>query len=124
MFGGFGVLFVVTFLGTMGPRCAIPEEQDHIDVPSIHPLYRFPQNVSQTMLNNYANKLGWLYNREFALAPLVDWSWLRGVGMVTEVKRYWTKLFLGEGFTFQCNVWHDLFSIQEPVYRELSIEKV
>ena len=76
-------------------QCAIPEEQEHIDVPSIHPLNRFPQNVSQTMLNNYANKLGWLYSWEFALAPLVDWSYLRVTGMVTEVERYWTMLFVG-----------------------------
>lgn len=42
--------------------------------------------------------------------------------MVLELIRYWTKVFEGYGFTFTCNGWRNLFSIQEPVYRELSVE--
>lgn len=72
----------------MQPRRAIPEEQEYIEVSGIHPLYRFPQNISQVMLNNFTNRLGWLYNCEFAIAPLVDWALLRGVGMVAEVERH------------------------------------
>lgn len=55
------------------------------------------------MLNNYSNKQGWLYNEEFALTPMIDWSWLSGVGMVIELEQYWRKLFVGDGFTFQGN---------------------
>lgn len=74
------------------------------------------------MLNNYMNRLGWLYNGEFAIASLVDWAWLHGVGMVAELERHWAKLFIREGFSFPCNGWRDLFFIQELVYRELSVE--
>lgn len=65
---------------------------------SIHSLYRFLQNISQAFIDNYMNKLGCLYNREFAIALVVDWAWLRRVGMVTEVERHCTKLFVREGF--------------------------
>lgn len=74
------------------------------------------------MLTNYENRLGWLYNSEFSIAPIVDWGWLRGVGMVLELERYWTKVFEGDGFTFTCNGWRNLFSIQEPVFQELLVE--
>ena len=42
--------------------------------------------------------------------------------MVAEVEWYWTKLFIGDGFTFQCNGWRSLFSIHELVYQELYVE--
>ena len=73
-------------------------------------------------MNNYENRLGWLYNREFAFAPTVDWAWLRMVGMVMELERYWTKVFVGDGFSLTCNGWRNLFSIQDLVYRKLSVE--
>ena len=73
-----------------------------------------PQNILQSMLKKYSNKLGWLYNRDFALAPVIDWSWLSGIGIVTKVERYWTKLFVGDSFTFQCNGWHNLFKNGRP----------
>ena len=68
------------------------------------------------------NILRWLYNREFAIAPVVDWAWLCGVGMVAEMERHWSKLFVGDRFSFACNRWRNLFSFQEPFYRELLVE--
>ena len=68
--GLFCLLLVIS--GKMGPQRAFPQAQDPIDVSSIPPLYRFPQNLSRAMLNNYENRLGWLYNHEFAIALIVD----------------------------------------------------
>lgn len=94
-------LFVAYFTGNMGPRHAFTQEKEHVDVPSLHPLYQFPQSISQSMLNNYSNKLGWLYNSEFALAPVADWSWLNRVGMVAELESFWQKQYVGDGSSFQ-----------------------
>lgn len=95
----------------MGPQRAVPQPQDLIDASSIHMLYGFPQNLSYATQNNYKNQLGWLYNRKFAIAPIIDWAWLHRVGMVMELERYWKNVFMGDGFTFACNGFNNLFSI-------------
>ena len=106
----------------MAPRRDVSHEDVQINLVSIHPLYRFPQNISRDLLTTYENRLGWLYNKEFAIAPIVDWTWLREVGLVSELERFWTKVYEGLNFTFTCHKWRNLFAIQEPVYRELSVE--
>lgn len=42
--------------------------------------------------------------------------------MVVELERFWSKLFVGDGFSCTCNGYMNLFAILELVYRELSIE--
>ena len=122
----FNVLFVCYFalllFAEMGPRRAVQQEEGPIDVASIHPLYQFPQNIPRPLLTTYENRLGWLYNREFAIAPIIDWGWLGRVGMVVELERYWSKTYVGDQFSFTCHGWRNLFAIQEPVFRELSVE--
>ena len=70
----------------MGPRSDVQQEENPIDLASIHLLYRFPRNISRPLLTTYENRLGWLYNREFAIALIVNWGWLGGVGMVAELE--------------------------------------
>lgn len=51
------VWFIIVYFQKkkMGPHRAILPDQDPIDVPSIHPFYRFSHNISQAMVNNYMN---------------------------------------------------------------------
>lgn len=105
------VFLVFGHCRNMAPKRAVQQENNPIDVASIHPLYRFPQNLSRALLTTYENRLGWIYNREFAIAPIVDWRWLRGVGMVLELERYWTKVYEGYGFSFTCHGWRNLFAV-------------
>lgn len=116
------VSFLVGYFRKNGSSKSSSSTTRPIDVASIHLLYLFPQNISGAMLNNNENRLAWLYNCEFAVDPTMDWALLREVGMVMELERYWTKVCMGNGFTFTCNGWKNIFSIKEPIYRELSVE--
>lgn len=77
-----------------------------------------PQNV----VNNFKNKLGWLYNREFCISPCIDWKKLEEIGIMARLAPYLTKTFIGDRFSFTCNWWRNLFGITELVYKELCVE--
>lgn len=42
--------------------------------------------------------------------------------MISELQRFWTKVYVGNDFYFTCHGWRNLFELQEPVYQELSVE--
>lgn len=108
------------FSGIMGMRKSPQPQQG--DVSSLHPFYEFPDDIPREILNNYTNKLGWLYNREFAISPTVDWSNLNKIGILERMNLYLTKTYVENGISFTCNEWKILFSIKEPIFKELCME--
>ena len=109
------MLFLV--LQERAPRREIPS-----GLASLHPFYVFPTNVSRDVLTRYNNRLGCLHNREFAVAPTVNWQRLRDVGIVDRLTPFLIKLFVGNRYSFTCKAWNNIFAIQERVYKELCVE--
>lgn len=84
-------LFAGYFAGNMSPRVAPLQQQRNVS--SLHPFYQFPDDLPQQMLSNYKNKLGWIYNREFAISPTIDWNKLNEIGMLERLNLYFMKSF-------------------------------
>lgn len=72
MYFVFGLLFLQFLQNPWDQKRAVPQDQEYVDISSLHPLYHFPQHISQAIMNNYTNRLGWLYNQEFVIAPVTD----------------------------------------------------
>ena len=109
-------VFFLVFAG-MAPRREVPA-----GVAGLHPFYNFPATTARDVLTRWNNRLGWLYNREIAVAPTVNWTRLREVGLVDRVGPFLTKIFIGDGYSFTCSGWQNLFRVQERVYKEFCVE--
>lgn len=104
----------------MGPRKAPQQQQG--DVSSLHPFYEFSYDLPHEILNNYTNMLGWIYNREFVISPTIDWNKLNEIGIFERLHPYLINTYVENGISFTCNRWKILFSIKEPIFKELCVE--
>lgn len=73
-------------------------------------------------LNNYTNKLGWLYNRVFSISLTIDWNKLSEIGILKRLHPYLINTSVENGISLTCNGWKNLFSIKEPIFKELCDE--
>lgn len=104
----------------MGPRKANPQSQG--DVSRLHPFHEFPDDLPSEIFNNYTKNLGWIYNLEFAISPNIDCKKMNEIGILERLNPYLMKMFMQNGVKFTCNDWKILFSIKEPVFKELCVE--
>lgn len=70
----FGWFVVVLILEKMTPKRGYKQAQG--DLSSMHPFYRFPRNILQEGLERFNSVLGWLYNRDFVVDPVIHWVWI------------------------------------------------
>ncbi|CAH1437279.1 unnamed protein product [Lactuca virosa] len=87
----------------------------NVDMSYLHPLYQFPQDMPQEILERFNNRLEWLHSRNIVIAPTIDWDWLDHRGIMDQVNPYLNKFFEGDGMSFVCNGWRNIFGIQEVV---------
>lgn len=97
-------------------------EQFHGNVFDLHPLYQLPVNMPQSVVTNLKNKIGWLYNREFAISPGIDWVKIRELGLTKRMAPYLMETFTSDEFPFICNGWMNVFAIIESIFKELCVE--
>ena len=92
---GYLVLFLllVFFCRKMALRRGVSDEQGRI--ANLHPFYVFPTNISRDVLARYNTRLGWLHNRDFAIAATINWQRLWEVGLVERLNPFLTKTFMG-----------------------------
>lgn len=80
------------FLQKMASRRSNEQFQGHVS--TCHLLYQILVDMPANVVTNFTNKLGWLYNREFAISLRIDWVKLGEVGLTERMAPFLSKLFV------------------------------
>ncbi|KAI3690337.1 hypothetical protein L2E82_48326 [Cichorium intybus] len=89
------------------------------DLPT-HPWLQFPATINDARRQRYFGELAKIYKKDIHVPPSLDWDFAATVGLDHRLAPFTTKIHATTGFT--CHAWDKLFHIQEPIFREITLE--
>lgn len=88
----------------------------------IRKWFDWSSQIENEKLKHYQfgfNKQG---KKEFMAASIKNWNWVEDLCLMLQVEPLSTKFCICKNCHFICYGWERLFKIQEPIFKELSVE--